>query len=83
MDMVIYFVLDSQVGRGKKFEAAKMSNIFHSNIFEIIWCKFISTVIDQKSYHFLALILRVPSAKWSNFWGKKVCNVNIYILTQI
>ena len=39
----------------------------------LIWCKrkVIWRVIDQKSCHFLAPILRVPAAKWSNFWGEK------------
>ena len=39
--------------------------------FNIIWCKVMRRVIDPKSGHFLAPILRVPATKLSNFWRKK------------
>ena len=39
--------------------------------FNIIWCKVMRRVIDQKSGHFLAPIWRVPATKLSNFWRKK------------
>ena len=39
--------------------------------FNIIWCKVMRRVIDPKSGHFLAPILRVPATKLSNFWREK------------
>ena len=39
--------------------------------FNIIWCKIMRRVIDPKSGHFLAPILRVPATKLSNFWREK------------
>ena len=45
--------------------------VYISMRFNIIWCKVMRRVIDPKSGHFLAPILRVPATKLSNFWRKK------------